>query len=45
MGTTLLKPFTEELESFDEIDVCAMIGQNIIAYNRAETGPTAAASS
>jgi outer membrane protein assembly factor BamB len=38
MGTTLLKPFTEDLESFDEIDVCAMIGQDIITYNRGGDG-------
>ncbi len=31
MGTTLLKPFTYDLESFDEIDTCAMIGQDVIA--------------
>jgi outer membrane protein assembly factor BamB len=38
MGTAQIKPFTYELESFDEIDVCAMIGQDIIAYNRGGDG-------
>lgn len=38
MGTALIKPFTEELESFDEIDACAMIGRDIIAYNRGGDG-------
>ena len=34
MGTALVKPFTTDLESADEVDACAMIGQDIIAYNR-----------
>jgi outer membrane protein assembly factor BamB len=38
MGTALIKPFNNELESFDEIDTCAMIGQDIIAYNRGGDG-------
>jgi len=38
MGTALIKPFTKELESFDEVDSCAMIGQDIIAYNRGGDG-------
>jgi len=41
MGTAKLKPFvgpTDELESFDEGDAYAMIGKDVITYNRGGDG-------